>query len=82
MAKRKLTVDGLQEEIEGLVMLHMEQIEDALFDRFEIDCWDSCLDGAVWNKRMTKMAEMYIDAIMFDRSFDSRADKNYKVKVN
>jgi len=81
MAKRKLTVEQLQEEIEALVMEHMEQMEDYLFDRFEIDCWDGCLDSAVWNKRMTKMAKMYTDAITFDRSFASKEDTNYKVKV-
>ena len=81
MAKRRLTQEQLREEMEELVMLHMEQIEDALFDRFEVDCWDSCLDGAVWNKRMTKLAKMYTDAIVFDRSFECRQDKNYKVKI-
>jgi hypothetical protein len=80
MAKRRLTQEQLREEIEALVMEHMEQMEDALFDRFEVDCWDACLDGALWNKRMTKLAKMYKDAILFDRGFGVLEHK-FKVKI-
>ena len=81
MAKRKLTQEQLTEEMEALVMQHMLEMEDKIAERFEIDCWDSCLDGRIWNLRMAGMAKMYTDAIVFDRSWLDRAVKKYKVKL-
>lgn len=81
MAKKTLTARDLQEEFEAKLMAHIEVIEDEIAERFEIDCWDACLDGAVWNKNLRNTAKMWVDAIVNDRSW-SEVLRTYKVEVD
>lgn len=82
MAKRKLTLADLQEEFEAKLMAHIAVLEDEIAERFEIDCWDACLDGAVWNKNVTSMAKMWVNAIVSDRDWASKGDTDWKVMVD
>lgn len=82
MAKRKLTLADLQEEFEAKLMTHLEAIEDDIAERFEIECWDSCLDSAVWNKNLTSMAKMWVNAVVSDRDWASKGDVDWKVMVD
>ena len=79
MAKRKLTVDDLEEYIEMKLIDKINLIDDMIAEEFEIDCWDSCLDGADWNATLRTMAKMYVKAIICDREDKTNT---YKITVD
>ena len=82
MAKRKLTQDELKERIEHKVWAALATVEDDLADEFEIDCWDSCLDGKVWNNAVKTVTTMYTDAITFERDCGYEVGRKYKLDVD
>lgn len=83
MAKRKtLTLDDLQEEFERMVMERLDDIEETIAEKYEIECWDDCLDGQVWNKNLHNMAKQWVDAIVSNRDWDSKGDVDWKITVD
>ena len=78
----KLTQDELKERIEAKVWAILATIEDDLAGEFEIACWDSCLDGKVWNNTVKTVTKMYADAITFERDCGYDVGRKYKVDVD
>ena len=67
MAKRKLTLEQVREQIEAKVMALLAELDDDVAETYEISCWDSCLDGKVWNGALKAVTDMYVGAIVSDR---------------
>lgn len=79
MAKKIKTIDEVANEIEAYVIDRLNDIDDYIADKYEIECWDSCLDGAVWNKTLNKVVDMYVAAIVSDRDW---AGKEFKQTID
>ena len=78
-AKRAISVDDLEEYIEMKLIDKINDIDDMIAEEFEIDCWDTCLDGKDWNATLRTMAKMYVKAIISDREDKTNT---YKITVD
>lgn len=78
-AKRAYSIDDLEEYIEMKLIDKINDIDDMIAEEFEIECWDSCLDGSDWNATLRTMAKMYVKAIISDREDKTNV---YKIAVD
>ena len=81
MAKRKLTLEQVREQIEAKVMALLAELDDDVAETYEISCWDSCLDGKVWNGALKAVTDMYVGAIVSDRDWTGKA-KEYTQAID
>lgn len=82
MTKPKVkTIEQVRSDIEQYVIDRLVDIDDYIADTYEIDCWDSCLDGKVWNASLKSVTDMYVAAIVSDRDWDGKA-RNYAQAID
>ena len=81
MAKRKLTLEQVREQIEQQVMDTLLELDDTMAAVYEIDCWDSCLDGKDWNNTVKTITDMYVNAIVSDRDWPGKTTQ-YKQQID
>jgi hypothetical protein len=75
MAKVK-TIEQVRNDIETEVIERLSELDDYVAERYEIECYDSCLDGAVWNATLKAIVDMYVTAIVNDRDWEGKKFKH------
>jgi len=76
MAKKIKTIDDVANDIETEVIERLSELDDYIADKYEIECWDTCLDGAKWNATLKTIVDMYVDAIVSDRDWENKKFKH------
>ena len=81
MAKKIKTIEQVREDIVAIIIDKLVEIDDIIAEEYEIECYDSCLDGAVWNNTLKTIVNMYVGAIVFDRDWAGKEGK-YKQEID